>query len=144
MCSVVRSNAHSITWDWHKRHDLTSDVVDDKADAEESRPNFLTSSEWLDALDASLPGQSFFTKVELKQRFDNRKNKDCVTKGIEALLSEEIEDESTTASSRQEVTYAVFRKMWRKIKSGSGSQMDCTKVGDLWMLEFTSCVASQG
>ena len=128
LCREVKRSFNNMGLAWRKRRDVTSDVVDDKVDAEESQPNFLTSSEWLDALDASLPGQSFFTKVELKQRFDNRKNKDSVTKGIEALLSEEFEDDSTTATSRQEVTYTVFRKMWRKIKSGSGSQMDCTMV----------------
>ena len=113
---------------WKKRHDPTSPVVEDRSEMEEVKPKFLTSSEWLDALDASLPGQSFFTKYELKQRFDNRKNKDSVTTGIEALLSEEVEDETTAKSFRQEMTYAVFRKLLRKIRSGSGSQMDCTMV----------------
>ena len=128
LCREVKRSFNNMGLAWKKRHDPTSPVVEDGSEMEEVKPKFLTSSEWLDALDASLPGQSFFTKYELKQRFDNRKNKDSVTTGIEALLSEEVEDETTAKSFRQEMTYAVFRKLWRKIRSGSGSQMDCTMV----------------
>ena len=131
LCREVKRSFNNMGLAWKKRSDATTTTAsEDRTKAEESRPKFLTSSEWLDALDALLPGQTFFTKYELKQRIDNRKNKDSVTKDIETLLSEEIEDEKDTTNTafRQEMTYAVFRKLWRKIRSGSGSQMECTIV----------------
>jgi len=114
---------------WRKRHDLEARTQSQSQARAEERSKFLTSSEWLDTLDAELPGQRFFSKHELKQRFDSRKYTDSVTKGIEACLSEENVDKNLSSTSlRQEMTFEIFRKHWRKIRSGSGSQMDCTMV----------------
>jgi hypothetical protein len=116
-----------------KRHDPNNISP---AQAETERPTFFTASEWFDALDASLPGQTF-TKHELQQRLNGRKYKDSsVTKEIEAWLSEENVVDGMLANRevgttnqrtcRQFLTFAVFRKLWRKIRSSSGSEMECT------------------
>ncbi|KAL7540343.1 hypothetical protein ACHAXR_010608, partial [Thalassiosira sp. AJA248-18] len=127
LCREVKRSFSNMGLAWRRRNDPNASTLTEVR-TEEERPKFLTSSEWLDNLDIELPGSSFFTKAELKQRFDNRKNRDSVTKGIEAMLSEEIVDNSTASSIRHEMTFSVFRKLWRKIRSGSGSQMDCTMV----------------
>lgn len=90
---------------------------------------FMTSSEWLEALDILLPGQKFFSPLEIEQRSDERKLKDTVTRGVEALLCEEQRNiELKDGFLRQELTFPVFRKFWRKISSGSCLNMDCTIV----------------
>ena len=90
---------------------------------------FMTSSEWLEALDILLPGQQFFSPQELEQRSDVRKLKDTVTRGVEALLSEEQRNiELKDGFFRQELTFPVFRKLWRKISSESWLNIDCSIV----------------
>mmetsp|Transcript_12027 Transcript_12027/g.24053 ORF Transcript_12027/g.24053 Transcript_12027/m.24053 type:complete len:3243 (+) Transcript_12027:98-9826(+) len=92
-------------------------------------PEFLTSSEWLDILDAELPGERFFTDHERESRNENRKLKDSVSTGVETWLSGGIESEKRLSSHhRQEMTFSVFRKLWRKIRSGTTSQMDSVLV----------------
>lgn len=59
-----------------------------------------------------------------------------MTKEIEAWLSEENVVDGMLANRevgttnqrtcRQFLTFAVFRKLWRKIRSSSGSEMECT------------------
>ncbi len=55
--------------------------------------------------------------------------KDSVSKGVETWLSGEIEDEKMVSSHhRQEITFSTFRVLWRKIRSGTKSQMDSVLV----------------
>ncbi|EJK77940.1 hypothetical protein THAOC_00191 [Thalassiosira oceanica] len=123
LCREVERSFRNMGLAWLKRGASTIDV------REEDKPKFITSAEWLDRLDVELPGDRFFTGVELKQRLDKRKHNDAVTKGIEALLSEEnVGDVSDSTSHREEMTFLVFRRLWRKIRSGSGSQIDGTMV----------------
>ena len=124
LCREVKRSFNNMGLAWRKRRDVSNA----SSTSQEFPPKFLTSSEWLDALDVELPGQSFFTKYELKRRYDNRKTTDSVSKAIEAWLSEETVDETAASTFRQEMTYSAFRKLWRKIRSGSGSQMECTIV----------------
>lgn len=92
-------------------------------------PVFLTSSEWLDILDVELPGERFFTDLEREKRNENRKSSDSVSAGVETWLSGEIESEKMVSSHhRQEITFSIFRKLWRKIRSGTKSQMDSVLV----------------
>jgi hypothetical protein len=140
LCREVKRSFNNMGLAWAKRHDSSptegnieeaeGNIVEEE---EEERPQFFTSSEWFDALDAALPGQSFFSKYELQQRINSRKHNDSVTKEIEELLSNDNAEVgeldkgvSTTKVLRQEMTYLVFRKLWRKIRSGS--DMECTIV----------------
>ena len=123
LCREVERSFRNMGLAWRKRGTGAIDV------REEDKPKFITSAEWLDRLDVELPGERFFTGVELKQRLDKRKHNDAVTKGIEALLSEEnVGGVSDSTSHREEMTFPVFRRLWRKIRSGSGSQIDGTMV----------------
>ena len=124
LCREVERSFKNMGLAWRKRGAGTIDVRDT-----EEKPKFITSAEWLDRLDVELPGDRFFTGVELKQRLDKRKHNDAVTQGIEALLSEEnVGKVSDTTSQREEMTFPIFRRLWRKIRSGSGSQIDGTMV----------------
>ena len=129
LCSEVKRSFNNMGLAWRNRTDANGITSTETVGAEDEKPKFLTSMEWLDALDIELPGDSFFHKTELKKRLDNRKNKDSVTKGIEALLDskETEEDESSTAVAlRQEITFTIFRKLWRKFRGGSN--LDCLVV----------------
>ena len=130
LCREVKRSFNNMGLAWAKR---TSPAEGNIEEEEEERPQFFTSSEWFDGLDAALPGQSFFSKYELQQRINSRKHNDSVTKEIEELLSNDNTEVgelgkgvSTTKVLRQEMTYLVFRKLWRKIRSGS--DMECTIV----------------
>ena len=133
---------HSMGLAWRKRVSGSNDEArskpsekeqsstkeEDESSKKQIVSKFLTSSEWLDALESSLPGEQFFSPRELEQRAERRKQNDTVTKGVEDLLGEAAGDQKDTSSCRSEMTYTIFRKLWRKIRSGSGSQMDCTIV----------------
>jgi hypothetical protein len=96
--------------------------------SEDKVTKFVTSNVWLEALDVELPGDRFFTPEELEERINARKEKDTVTKGVEALLLEETHTEIKQSAFRQEMTYPIFKQLWRKIRSGSGSQLDSVLV----------------
>lgn len=129
LCREVERSFNTMGLAWRKRspQTKTSPLNEPEESAKANVTRFLTSSEWLDALELSLPGESFFTPHELEQRVDTRKLKDSVKCGVEVLLGETDEGKEVT-SSRSELTYHVFCKLWRKIRSGSGTQMDCTLV----------------
>lgn len=120
LCREVERSFGNMGLAWKRRG------VDDSNPEEyqSKQTHFVTSSEWLEALDNELPGERFFTQQELEQRIDDRKQMDAVTKGVESLLSEGMSIEREKSSCRQELTYAQFRKMWRRIKSGSGSNLE--------------------
>jgi hypothetical protein len=135
LCREVKRSFNNMGLAWAKRHDPNSiNRAEVETDGESSK--FFTASEWFDALDASLPGQTFFTKYELQQRVNGRKYNNSVTEEIEAWFSEENVFDGKLAnrevgstnqrSCRREMTFTVFRKLWRKIRSHSGSKIDCT------------------
>ena len=124
LCREVQRSFNNMGLAWRKRHDPNASTP--KEVRAEDRPKFLNSSEWLDALNVELLGEPFFTKYKLKQRFSNRKDEDSVTKGIEPLLSEENIDKRTTSTFCHEMPFTIFRKLWKKIRSGS--QMDSVIV----------------
>ena len=129
LCREVERSFNNMGLAWRKRVGPESFDKEKKEDSDRANvAKFLTSSEWLDALELSLPGNSFFSPSELEQRVDRRKQKDSVTKGVEDLLAGETMSEKDISSCRSEMTFVIFRKLWRKIRSGSGSQMDCTMV----------------
>ena len=135
LCREVERSFNNMGLAWIKRQGPDSRKVDVDGgtslnnDTDQSKSTrFMTSNEWLEALDVLLPGQPFFTPQELEQRNDDRRQKDTVTKGVEALLSGETNIEKVNTALREELSFPTFRKLWRKIRSGSGSQMDCTIV----------------
>ena len=112
---------------WRKR---TQDNVSSLAGVEpDNAPKFMTSGEWLDLLDEELLGEPFFTHHEREQRQEMRKVKDdTVACGIEAFLSEQNDEAKASNIIRQEMTFIIFRSLWRKIRSGSGSKLDAVLV----------------
>ena len=136
LCREVERSFKNMGLAWRKRSTknpsklhLKEDIIRKEEQHQESKlPIFLTSSEWLDILDAELPGDHFFTPFELEQRAEIRKEKDSVTKGVETWLSDETDDGKAATITRQEMTFVVFRKLWRKIRSGTRSQMDSVLV----------------
>ena len=130
LCREVKRSFNNMGLAWKRRHDQQAPATAEVRVEESVEPKFLTSSEFLDALDVELPGTPFFTKHELKQRFNNRKDKDSVTKGIEAFLSKENAVEAAALPLRQEMTFPVFMELWDKIQAQSGldSQIDCVIV----------------
>ena len=137
LCREVKRSFNNMGLAWAKRDD-PNNINPAEVDNAGEKPIFFTASEWFDTLDALLPGQTFFTKYELQQRVNARKYKDGVTKEIEAWLSEESVVDSKLAnrevgSTKQRtcrplLTFTVFHRLWRKIRSSSGSEMDCTMV----------------
>ncbi|KAL7553044.1 hypothetical protein ACHAWF_016289 [Thalassiosira exigua] len=126
LCREVERSFNNMGLAWRKRQ-VSSSRNDEREETDEGGSKltkFMTSSEWLEALDVLLPGDSFFSPAELEQRIDDRKERDTVTRGVEALLSEESFACREETFLRQEITFITFRKLWRKIRSGSGSQMD--------------------
>lgn len=94
-----------------------------------SNPIFVTSSEWLDVLDAYLPGKRFFTKKEAKHRAAFRHGGD-LRRIVEALLEQGSELDQDELF-REEMTYIEFRKLWPKINnSKQKSKIDPVLV---WM-----------
>lgn len=138
LCREVERSFSNMGLAWRKRlgpesqSDVNTkeakDVEVNELEGERQLAMFLTSSEWLDTLEVCLPGESFFSPSEMEQRLDRRKNKDTVTKGVEDLLAGETASERDISSCRSEMTFITFRKLWRRIRSGSGSQMNCTMV----------------
>jgi hypothetical protein len=128
LCNEVKRSFNNMGLAWRKkfRSPKTTVIKENKNTAIE--PRFLTSTEWLDILDLELPGEPFFSPPEREQRNENRKEKDTVTSGVEALLSEDRDTFVTLGEARQQMDFAYFRKLWRKIKSGSGSQLDAVLV----------------
>lgn len=116
-----------LAWTKRKRHGGNK-VTAEESFANEKVTKFMTSNMWLEALDQELPGQPFFTPQELEERTSRRKEKDTVTEGVEALLSGGMNAEIKQFACRQEMTFIVFKKLWRRVKSGSGSQLDCALV----------------
>ncbi|KAL7553719.1 hypothetical protein ACHAWF_017047, partial [Thalassiosira exigua] len=110
---------------WRRRRDPSTD----SGSSEDSKlTRFMTSSLWLETLDAELPGEPYFTHLEREQRAEDRKANDTVLKGVEAFLSEETRTEREVHNLRQEMAFPIFRRLWRRIKSGSGSQLDSVLV----------------
>jgi len=137
LCREVERSFNNMGLAWRKREgqpglrqgrEKDGVASDGKVSDDSKQTQFMTSSQWLEALDSSLPGEKFFRPQELEQRVDNRKQKDTVTEGVEALLSDGTDTERENVSCRQELTFPTFRKLRRKIWSGSGSQIDCTLV----------------
>ena len=122
LCREVQRSFNNMGLAWRKRHDPNASTP--KEVRAEDRPKFLNSSEWLDDLDIELLEEPHFTKYELKQRFSNHKDKDSVTTGIEPLSPEENTDESTAPNFCQEMSFTIFRKLCKKIRSGLGSHMN--------------------
>lgn len=135
LCREVERSFNNMGLAWRKRRvpgsgNISAESSGDSEGIGNSKlTKFVNSSEWLEALDVELPGDSFFSPQELEKRVDDRKQKDTVIKGVEELLSEETSaDIDTLSSSRLEMKFPMFRKLWRKIRSGSGSQLDSVLV----------------
>lgn len=76
-----------------------------------------------------LPGDSFFTPVEVESRIESRRVTDTVARGVEIFLTDSNKAEAPLKDRldvRQEATFLTFRKMWRKLKSGTS--LDCVLV----------------
>jgi len=84
---------------------------------EQSNPMFVTSSEWLDVLDAFLPGERFFTKKEAKYRAAFRLGGD-LRRTVESLLEQDCELDQDEVNI-EEMTYPEFRKSWPKINNST-------------------------
>ena len=127
LCPEVKRSFKNMGLAWRKRKIVNEE--DCNVVSSDNDPKFLTSREWLTLLDQELPGHSFFTLLELEQRKDEQKHlMDTVTKEVEDLLLDETSVKETLAIIRQEMTYETFRKLWKKIRSGSTSSLDCTIV----------------
>lgn len=90
-------------------------------------PLFLTASEWLDILDKELPGERYFTRVEMEKRSDlrTRETDDTVQRGMQALFTkDEASQGSGEAVIRNELTFEEFRRNWVKINSHTKTKMD--------------------
>ena len=118
LCNEVQRSFGNMGLAWRKLQ-----KTHDNSDST-TPPKFLTSNQWLHALDVELPGERFFTTEELVQRVDGCEQ-DFIANKVEDLLANVTRGEAK-AVVRQEMTYTVFRKLWRKIHSGS--KMDCTIV----------------
>jgi hypothetical protein len=88
-------------------------------------PLFLTSSEWLDILDCELPGRRFFNQVEVEHRADTRREDDAVQRGMEAFFSiDKSAKQEQKVVMRREMSFQIFRKLWRKMNSQIKTSMD--------------------
>lgn len=102
-------------------------VSDSECAKQVTSPLFLTSSEWLDILDASLPGNRFFTEREIDERIGSRNDADdAVKREIEAMFAEEEDPVSLKSREtvRQEMTFSLFFRKWRNINSRIQSEVD--------------------
>jgi hypothetical protein len=121
LCREVQRSFNNMGRAWRKRietNDPAAIEPDWSSITDAEKPKFLTSSEWLEALDVELPGEHFFTQLELKKRVDARKEKDSVTKGIEDYLTGRDVDEIVSAEGREEMDFQKFLKLWkRKLRS---------------------------
>lgn len=93
-------------------------------------PIFMTSADWLDALDAYLPGARFFSQAEAEVRGRGRSKDgdDVVQRGMEEL---DDVDEDFPASNkekrtlvRREIDFTEFRSLWPKINSKVKSKLN--------------------
>ena len=121
LCREVQRSFNNMGRAWRKRiktNDPAAIEPDWSTITDAEKPKFLTSSEWLEALDVELPGEHFFTQFELKKRVDTRKEKDSVTKGIEDYLTGRDVDEIVSSEGREEMDFPKFLKLWkRKLRS---------------------------
>eukprot|EP00985_Skeletonema_marinoi_P021962 scaffold13734_cov129-Skeletonema_marinoi.AAC.1 len=122
LCREVQRSFNNMGRAWRKRIE-TNDPAAIEPDwatiTDAEKPEFLTSSEWLEALDVVLPGEQFFTQFELKRRVDTRKEKDSVTKGIEDYLTGRDVDEIVSTEGRDEMNFPKFLKLWKRKLRGS-------------------------
>ena len=117
-----------LAWRRRKRtnHTEALKVVSSTETGTRSFPLFLTSGEWLDLLDKQLPGESFFTELELEERSRcSKEYETSVELGIEAMFVEK----SNVFNERQEsgrkiMTFSTFKRQWRKINSRIKSSFD--------------------
>ena len=125
LCREVQRSFNNMGMAWRKRiesNDPASIEPDWSTLSDAEKPEFLTSSEWLEALDVVLPGEQFFSQFELKQRVDRRKEKDSVTKGIEDYLAGREDDEIISSEGREEMDFHNFLKLWRRKLRGGASR----------------------
>jgi superfamily I DNA/RNA helicase len=93
-------------------------------------PIFMTSAEWLDALDLQLPGERFFTEAEANARLRSRSRDgdDVVQRGIEELYSADKESNPDNKDKheiiRREMDFAEFRRLWPKINSKEKTKLN--------------------
>ncbi|KAK1735805.1 hypothetical protein QTG54_013511, partial [Skeletonema marinoi] len=122
LCREVQRSFNNMGRAWRKRietNDPAAIEPDWSTITDAEKPEFLTSSEWLEALDVVLPGEQFFTQFELKKRVDTRKEKDSVTKGIEDYLTGRDVDEIVSTEGRDEMNFPKFLKLWKRKLRGS-------------------------
>ncbi|KAL3765025.1 hypothetical protein ACHAW5_004284 [Stephanodiscus triporus] len=88
LCREVERSFNNMGLAWRKRcgaasnkNACTGEVGSVTGLVNSKLTKFMTSSEWLEALDMLLPGQKFFSPQEIEQRSDERKLKDTVTRG---------------------------------------------------------------
>lgn len=123
----VERSFNNMSLAWTKKIGPSTESKD--KDSARVNTTFLSSSEWLEALDMELPGDSFFTPSEVESRIESRRVTDTVAKGVEEFLTDRNKVEAplqNRSDIRQEATFLTFRKMWRKLKSGSS--LDCVLV----------------
>lgn len=91
-----------------------------------SFPLFLTSGEWLDVLDKLLPGESFFSALELEERSQcSKEYETSVELGIEAMFADKTNNiNEMRESGRKMMTFTTFKRLWRKINSRVKSLFD--------------------
>ena len=121
---------------WRRKASRTNGTIPDQPDSDSTCPTstdrgerfplFLTASRWLELLDGELPGTSFFTELEVEDRVTCRDQDDAVKRGVEALFAEDNEAASEKSKEvvREEMTYVIFRKKWKKINSKVKSSID--------------------
>ena len=94
---------------------------------EENDPTFLTSGEWLDALDENLPGKRFFTSKEAKHRVAFRSGDDSVRRAVDAVLEGKKRNFDGQQIQREEMF------MFRFGNFGRGSMRKCeARWTQLW------------
>jgi len=86
-------------------------------------PKFFSSSEWLDSLDEFLPGEKFFTKAELHRRANTRKE-DIFNSEMDAFTSSVAAIAKGLEIVREELTYSLYRRVWRRMNSKTLSLLD--------------------
>jgi superfamily I DNA/RNA helicase len=75
-------------------------------------------------LDRELPGESFFTRLEVNQRADSRIEDDAVQRGMDAFFASERKAKDEQSAARREMTFQAFRRLWGKINSRLKASID--------------------
>ena len=108
---------------------IGGDSEDVRNDSDPEFPIFMTSAEWLDALDRRLPGEHFFSQAEVEARGRGR-SKDgdnVVQRGMEEL-EDEIEDfnpyRKEKSTIRREMDFTMFHSLWPKINSKEKTKLN--------------------